>query len=96
MRKHIHLPLAAAAVLIVSTASAGLAADSAMGKKLLTAKCMGCHGTEVYTRADRKVGSLQALEKQVAVCSGAAGTGWTEAEKADVVQYLNRNFYKFK
>lgn len=81
---------------LAAAASAGLAADAPAGKKLVEASCTGCHRTEPYTAADRKVNSLEGLKKQVAACAEAAGTGWTDAQKADVVAYLNREFYHFR
>lgn len=95
MKKWLWLSIAASAALAVASGSVGFAADTAMGKKLLEAKCMGCHGTEAYTAADRRVKSLEGLKKQVAACSEAAHTGWTEEQRADVVRYLDQEFYKF-
>jgi cytochrome c553 len=66
------------------------------GKALVEAKCTGCHKSEVYTSQTRKVVTLDGLKKQVAACSDAAKTGWTEAQKDEVVSYLNTEFYKFK
>jgi mono/diheme cytochrome c family protein len=90
------------ALLLVSTlaaSSAVLAADKAAapnGQKLHDAKCMGCHKTEVYTREDHSVQSLQALSHQVENCmKGPAEANWSPAETQSVVEYLNTKFYKF-
>jgi cytochrome c5 len=49
-------------VLLTPTAyAASLPGDSANGKRLYDANCMGCHDTSVLTRKDRVVQSLDAL-----------------------------------
>ena len=52
--------------------AAALPGDSADGKRLYDANCMGCHDTSVLTRKDRVVQSLDALKKQLVSCSHAA------------------------
>ena len=56
-------------LLMPSAYAAALPGDSADGKRLHDANCMGCHDTGVYTRKDRLVQSLDALKKQLASCS---------------------------
>ena len=45
--------------------AAELPGDSAEGKRLHDANCMGCHDTGIYTRKDRLVQSLDALKKAI-------------------------------
>jgi mono/diheme cytochrome c family protein len=71
-------------------------ADSANGKKLHDEECVRCHGSDLYTREDRKVQSLDGLKHQVGVCISVVGVNWFDEETSDVVDYLNENFYKFK
>ena len=52
-------------LLMPSSAYAELPGDSADGKRLHDANCMGCHDTGIYTRKDRLVRSLDALKKPV-------------------------------
>ncbi|MBI5018088.1 MAG: cytochrome c [Deltaproteobacteria bacterium] len=85
---------AALCSLVAAGPSAG--ADPTAGKALHDASCLKCHGTEVYTSAQRKSGSLDALTAQVARCTKAAEVTWTEAQVADVAAYLNEAFYHFK
>ena len=59
-------------LLIPSAYAASLPGDSADGKRLYDANCMGCHDTSVLTRKDRVVQSLDALKKQLVSCSHAA------------------------
>ncbi len=96
MSKHTDTLTAAGAMFALVLAGAAFAAEGLPGKKLVEEKCMGCHKTETYTAADRKVTSLEALKKQVAACAAGAKLAWTDAQKAEVVTYLNQEFYKFK
>lgn len=69
--------------------------NSANGQKLYTqSKCNQCHGTEVFTRKDRKVNSLPALEAQVRRCDSNLNTNWFDDEIHDVTSYLNKQYYK--
>ena len=71
-------------------------ADSAEGKKLHDANCTKCHSTSVYTRQNRKIKSLDALNERIIACTHAAQVTLTDAEQKSIVQYLNEQFYKFK
>ena len=78
------------------TATAMAAGNEANGKKLFTgSKCNQCHGTEVYTRKDRKVTDLTKLEAQVRRCDSNLNTNWFDDEIIDVTAYLNKQYYKF-
>jgi hypothetical protein len=46
--------------------------DSADGKRLHDANCLGCHDTGMHTRKDRLVRSWDALKKQLGGCSHMA------------------------
>ena len=83
-----------AGLLISGSTFAG--GNIANGKKLFTkSKCNQCHGTEVFTRKDRKVSSLAALETQVRRCDSNLNTNWFDDEIIDVTAYLNKQYYKF-
>ncbi len=75
---------------------AALAANPHEGKVLTDKNCYQCHGTEVYTRKDRKVTSRPGLTKQVQRCEQALGLTWFDDQIENVAEYLNRDFYKFK
>ena len=77
-------------------AQPALAGDSAAGKKLYDANCTKCHDTSVHTRSDRKIKSLDALDKQLIACAQAAQVKLSDAQRGDIAQYLNEQFYKFK
>ncbi len=66
------------------------------GEKLHNEKCTSCHRDEVYTREDRMVKTMSALENQVQNCmKGAAKAEWTEAQTTSVIDFLNERYYKF-
>ena len=66
------------------------------GEQLHNDKCMTCHTTEVYSRDDRRMKTLQALSSQVNNCmKGPAKAEWSEIETNSVIEYLNQKFYKF-
>ena len=54
-------------LLMPSAYAASLPGDSADGKRLYDANCMGCHDTSVLTRKDELVQSLDALKKPAAL-----------------------------
>ncbi|MGD8349025.1 MAG: cytochrome c [Gammaproteobacteria bacterium] len=88
MKKFIALPLAL-------LAAPAFAADIENGADLHFTNCTGCHDESVYTRADRSVQSLDRLEKQVRFCKNSLELVWFDEDVADVVEYLNENYYHF-
>lgn len=72
------------------------AADLQAGQALHDANCLKCHDSAVYTRGDRRVGSLAGLRKQVIRCEQSLGLTWFDEQIDDVVHYLNTNYYKFQ
>ena len=65
------------------------------GKALYENNCTRCHNTEVFTRDDRGVKSLEGLKTRVKQCSLATESKWVDNEINIVVEYLNKNYYKF-
>lgn len=66
------------------------------GENLHEDKCTSCHRDEVYTREDRMVRTMAALENQVNNCmTGAAKAEWTPTETSSVIEFLNDRYYKF-
>jgi mono/diheme cytochrome c family protein len=72
------------------------AAQEGNGKSLLETNCIKCHGSEVYTRPDRKVSSRDGLERQVRRCETALQLTWFDEDIANVAGYLNQQYYHFK
>jgi len=71
-------------------------ADALTGKILHDQSCMGCHDTSVYSRPNKQIKSLAALQGQVSRCTKPAGAEWSKQEVSGVVEYLNNEFYHFK
>jgi hypothetical protein len=86
----------AAAALLLLSGSPLHAADVARGKALHEANCVQCHDTGVYTRRDRRIQSLEALNAQVQRCDAAIGLRLFPEELDALVQFLNETYYKFQ
>ena len=85
--------IAAAAVLL--TLSQGAVAEED-GAALHAAHCVSCHGSEVYTRAERRVTTRPGLTKQVRRCELALGLTWFDDQIEAVAEFLNDRYYHFK
>ena len=80
------------------------APDLANGKNIDQQKCYACHakktgfgnGDMIYTRSDSKVKSVANLKKMVGLCNTELRLDLFPEDEADVVAYLNQQFYKFK
>ena len=83
-------------LLMPTSAYAELPGDSADGKRLHDANCIGCHDTGIYTRKDRLVGSLDALQKRLGDCSHMAKKEFSVIETQNIIKYLNDQFYQFR
>jgi mono/diheme cytochrome c family protein len=77
--------------------------DPGAGKKVLEAKCTGCHvsrfggdGSGVYTRSPRRVSSAQSLLAWVQRCNNGNKLQLGPEEEESVAAYLNEAYYKFK
>ena len=91
-----------AAISLVSNGA--YAADVNNGKTLHQSKCYQCHaeksglgnGDIIYTRSDRKVKDIKRLKSQVGMCNTQLRLDLFPEDEADLVAYLNQQFYKFK
>lgn len=93
-------PLLATAALALATT--GAAADVARGQSLHDKQCVSCHikryggdGSEMYTRADRKIRDLKSLGQRVAACNAMVNAGLFPEDEADIATYLEQHYYKF-
>ena len=83
-------------LLMPSAYAAELPGDSADGKRLHDANCMGCHDTSIYTRMDHLIRSLDALKEQLGDCSHMAKKEFSAIEAQNIIKYLNDQFYQFR
>jgi hypothetical protein len=83
------------AMILTLASTPSLAADPAKGRALTEEHCVKCHGSEVYTRENRRVTSLPGLHKQVRFCEQNLGLTWFDDQIEDTATYLNLEFYKF-
>lgn len=72
------------------------------GKKLHQQSCTACHGkmtggdgSTLYTRSNRRVNSLDALNAQVRRCESNLELKWFDEDINSVSEYLNAEYYKF-
>ena len=92
-------------IAIIGLVSSGAyAADVNNGKTLHQSKCYQCHaeksglgnGDIIYTRSDRKVKDANRLKSMVSMCNTQLRLDLFPEDEADLVAYLNQQFYKFK
>ncbi|MFN2288951.1 MAG: hypothetical protein ABR578_11525 [Chromatocurvus sp.] len=72
------------------------AADGVDASDLIENNCTSCHGSEMYTREDRKVNSLSALKTQVQACNTNLNTGMSPEQLEAIAALLNEEYYKFE
>ncbi len=82
-------------VLSASVAPLPATAQDDDAQVLYEQNCLKCHGSEIYTRADRKIDSLDALRAQVRMCEQNLDLTWFDDQVDGVADLLNRNYYKF-
>ncbi|MFP4061163.1 MAG: cytochrome c [Halochromatium sp.] len=78
-------------------ASLGAQADERVDAQALVEKnCTSCHGSEVYTRDDRRIDSLDGLHAQVQRCEQNLELTWFDDQVDAVTSLLNRKYYNFE
>ena len=82
-------------LIAAAISSPTFAANIDNGDELHMDSCTGCHDSQAYTRADRKVKDLDGLGRQVRFCKDNLGVPWFDDEVDDGIAYLNHEFYKF-
>ena len=82
-------------VIVVPIPAPAFTANIEHGKTLVQQHCTRCHDTDVYSRPDRRIGSLEALKNQVKRCELSQSLQWPPPNIDDVVAYLDATFYKF-
>ena len=81
---------------LVMASSSSAAIDINHGKSLQQENCMRCHDDSMYTREERRVTTLDALQRQVQRCETNLNLAWFPEDVDAVTEYLNTSFYKFK
>ncbi len=84
-----------AALAFVVGLPAAMAADEDDPHALHEQNCTQCHGTEVYTRTDRRIQSLAGLETQVETCNTNLNTGLFPEQVKAIATMLNDEYYQF-
>lgn len=80
----------------LSAASGRLpAADLERGKMLYENHCTACHTSVVHVRENRRANSIPELVWQITRWERLLQLDWRYQEVADVLYYLNSNYYKF-
>ncbi len=69
-------------------------ATGSRGQLLYENHCQLCHTSVVHVRETRRARSLKELEHWVTRWSGELNLSWGADEISDVVDYLNRRYYK--
>jgi mono/diheme cytochrome c family protein len=90
-------PLVLASLLFMfSNAVTGRAESGvARGEALYGNHCVTCHTCKAHTRRDPAVKNMSELVREVDRWQANQQLGWTPEERATVVEYLNRTFYRF-
>jgi mono/diheme cytochrome c family protein len=88
------------AVLLASallfTAGPARAADAERGELLYDNHCKVCHTSVVHIREDRKARSREEIRTWVQRWSKELGLQWGSVEVDDVIEYLNKRYYKLE
>lgn len=82
-------------LLALALAIPGIVRASPDATALYDAHCVACHGTEVYTREDRRVQSREELATQVRMCEQNLGLTWFDDDVDAVARLLNEQYYQF-
>lgn len=84
------------ALLALALPYAAHAADSGRGRLLYENHCMTCHESVVHIRSDRKARSAGEVTWQISRWATELKLDWRYGEIADVLDYLNTQFYRFE
>ncbi len=81
------------AVLLAATTGVR-AADAERGRQLNAAHCGQCHDDGLYRSGARKAKSVAQIAEKVRKGEQALGLGWSDADVADVTEFLNSTYYR--
>lgn len=80
---------------MMAAVPASFAANAEHGKKLYDSHCHACHDTKIHTRPNRIIHTYDDLVGRVKFCDTASKANFSDSDMMDVVEYLNKTFYKF-
>jgi hypothetical protein len=81
---------------VIPSAYCALPGDGVDGQRLHDANCVSCHDSSVYTRSNRTIRSLDALQQQISGCEHLVKKEFSSTETQNLVKYLNDRFYHFQ
>jgi hypothetical protein len=107
LRKALLLRAAFGALILVGPLQAAdplPSGDAEAGEKLFKERdCARCHvsmvggdGSQIFTRAERKVKTAQELLAQIRACNSQLGIQLFPEDEQNLAAYLNQKYYKFK
>ncbi|KAI5914889.1 cytochrome c [Thauera sp. 2A1] len=80
---------------LASAAGAPVVRDPGRGELLYATHCDACHNVQVHWRDKKAATDWKSLAFEVRRWQGVAGLGWSDADVAEVVRYLNARHYHF-
>ena len=95
MRSEVAAGVCAILILASHTAMAQDKAPQALGELLYSTFCVSCHTTQMHWRDKKIARDLPGLRAQVLRWQTNVGQKWDRSDVDEVVNYLNRTFYKF-
>lgn len=104
-----NMPRTLTAALLLSASLPAVAdpfpdADLVAAKKMHAELCVQCHeskfggedGSDIYTRADRRVTTPSALAQQLTACTTMLNLDLFPEDEHHLAGYLNKHYYKFE
>lgn len=86
--------LAVFAATVFALAPAALEAADGRARTLHDTYCVMCHGTQVYTRADRLAKDYAGVREQVDRWQKNVSLNWSQTDIDAVTDYLAARYYK--
>ncbi len=71
-----------------------LPASAQQAQTLHDTYCVMCHGSQVYTRAERLANDYAGIRAQVDRWQGNVSLNWSDAQIDSVAEFLARKYYK--
>lgn len=99
-----HLVLAGLLVAGPALADPFQGANLEAGEEIHADQCVACHaskfggqdGSDIYTRANRRVSSPDSLLQQLTACTTMLNLGLFPEDERDIAGYLNKHYYRFE